>query len=343
MKLLANQTFRLKIAEGQSYRRKVGAEAKQRVRNARSPAMQHALFSIAVGVVVAMGQSLPAADDEPNPLPRAQKSGALQDKDEELRAAVVSTAKKFAQRIELKAGPTETKLELSPEPILHWSNPTIGTVFGEVYVWTDKGRPAVVASWYRWFSPDWGATLEACSLTEKHVAGRVGDVRFWSPDKPGLSLNPLAEIDSPAKTPAARLGQMRRLASDFSAHLADTRGNAAGVKRELRMLKQPVYRYPTAEKDATYLDGALFAFVEGTDPELFLLLEAVKAKDGANWHFGLARMNGDEMQVDFRDKKVWSVPTIKDWNNMVKEPYALFKSEHVFLEPVAKEKKEAGR
>jgi hypothetical protein len=216
------------------------------------------------------------------------------------------------------------------------ANPTIGTVFGEVFVWTDDGRPAVVASWYRWFSPDWGATLEACSLNEKRVTGRVGELRFWNSEKPGLTLKPLADVEAPAKTPAARLGQMRQLSGDFVAQLADTRANAAGVKRELRLLKQPVFRYPAATEKVTYLDGALFTFVEGTDPEVFLLLEAVKTKDGAAWHFGLARMNGDELQVNFREAKVWSVPRITDWKDMSKEPYALFKSESVFLEPAAK-------
>jgi hypothetical protein len=262
--------------------------------------------------------------------------------DEAQRASVAVAAKEFAGRCEFNVGESgKSKLVLHPEPILHWTNPTVGTVFGEVYTWTDNGRPAVVASWYRWFSPDWGRTFETSSLAEERVTGQVGDVRFWNSDKPGLTLKPLANTDAPAKSPAARLVQMRRLAGDFVAHLADTRGNNAGVKRQLRLLTQPLFRYPAPNAKATYLDGALFAFVEGTDPEAFLLLEAVKANDDGSWHFGLARMNGDALRVTFRDTNVWSVPTIANPLNQSKKPYALFSSEQIPLEPAVNDKKGA--
>jgi hypothetical protein len=116
--------------------------------------------------------------------------------DDVLRASVAATAKEFAGRCEFTFGEVgNTKLALHPEPILRWSNPTIGTVFGEVFVWTDNGRPAVVASWYRWFSPDWGRTLEVCSLADSRMAGRVDDVRFWATEKPGLTLKPLVNAN----------------------------------------------------------------------------------------------------------------------------------------------------
>ena len=281
------------------------------------------------------------ADEAPVSPPQVQKLGDLKETtDKELRASVVATAKEFAERCEFNmAG---MKLTLYPEPILHWTNPTAGTVFGEVYVWTHNGRPMLVASWYHWFSPDWGATLEACSLAEEPVTARIDDVRFWNSDKPGLTLSPLADTEAPATTPAARLGQMRQLAGNFVAHLTDTRETASGVERELRLLKQPIFRYPAANAKATYLDGALFAFVEGTDPEVFLLLEAVKAEDGASWQFGLARMNTDELRVNFRDTTVWSVSSVKDWKDMSTEPYALFKSEHLFVEPIVGGKNTTG-
>lgn len=262
--------------------------------------------------------------------------------DEALRASVAATAKEFAGRCEFTAGEAgNAKLALHPEPILRWSNPTIGTVFGEVFVWTDNGRPAVIASWYRWFSPDWGRTLEVCSLADSRMAGRVDDVRFWATEKPGLTLKPLVNADAPAKTPAARLVQMRRLAGNFVANLADTRGNDSGVKRQLRLLTQPIFRYPAPNEKAAYSDGAMFAFVEGTDPEAFLLLEATKAGAESQWQFGLVRMNGDALRITFRDKDVWSVPKIESPLNLSKEPYALFSLEHIFKDAAVKDAKAA--
>ena len=226
---------------------------------------------------------------------------------------------------------------------MRWSNPTIGTAFGEVFVWTDNGRPAVVGSWYRWFSPDWGRTLEVTSLAPGRAAGRVAENCFWNSEKPGLTLKPLPNVDAPAKTPAARLVQMRRLSGDFVAHLADTRSDTAAVKRQLRMLTQPVFRYPVPNEKATYSDGALFAFVEGTDPEAFLMLEAATTKQGESWQFGLVRMNGDTLRVTFRDKEVWSVPRITPAMNLSQEPYAFFNSEQIPLEPAVNDKKAASR
>jgi hypothetical protein len=142
-----------------------------------------------------------------------------------MRAAVTASSKEFAGRCEFILSAAEKKnLVLYPEPILRWSNPTAGTVLGEVFVWTDNGRPAVIGSWYRWFSPEWGSTFEVCSLSDGKVEGRTKDVRFWSPAKPGLTFKPLKNVDPPVTSHAARLVQMRRLAKEFTASLVDDRG-----------------------------------------------------------------------------------------------------------------------
>jgi hypothetical protein len=260
-----------------------------------------------------------------------EKAGNTDDtNDDAIRATVATSAKDFAARCEFIAeGTGKAKLVLHPEPILRWSNPTAGKVFGEVFVWTNNGRPAVVGCWYQWFSPYQSRTFETCSLSETGMTGRIKDNRFWKTEKPGLSLKPLKEVDAPAKIPAARLVQMRRIAGDFVANLADTRGNHSGVKRQLRLLTQPVFRYSAAKPDATYLDGALFAFVEGTDPEAFLILEATKTPTGTDWQFGLVRMNSDALNITFRDTTVWTVPLIENSLSLSKEPYALFVSDHI--------------
>jgi hypothetical protein len=257
--------------------------------------------------------------------------------DAALRATVAADAKEFAGRCEFISGESsKAKLVLHPEPILRWSNPTAGQVFGEVFVWTDNGRPTVVGSWYRWFSPDWGRTFEVCSLTESRMTGRLDKNQFWTCDKPGLALKPLEGTDVPAKVAAARLVQMRRIAGDFVARLDDTRGNDSGVNRQLRLLPQPVFRYPMAKEKSSYADGALFAFVEGTDPEAFLLLEAAESNGGLVWKFGLVRMNRDALRITYRDKEVWSAPFIEQVMGRTKEPYSLFTSELFKFEPISK-------
>ena len=78
---------------------------------------------------------------------------------------------------------------------------------------------------------------------------------------------------------------MRELTRDFSASIG-----RKVYRHELRLLTQPLYRYE--HKEGQVLDGALFAFAEGTDPELLLLVEARQRKDQpAEWQYAPARMN----------------------------------------------------
>src|SRR5687768_12178012 len=108
------------------------------------------LLALTSALVVAAAGVLPADEN---------------DSDTERIAAVSAMAKQFAEKCEFTLGEPAAKLSLHSEPLLRWSNPTAGKVFGEVYLWTDQGRPAVVTSIYRWFSPNWGRTLEVSALS----------------------------------------------------------------------------------------------------------------------------------------------------------------------------------
>jgi hypothetical protein len=64
-------------------------------------------------------------------------------------------------------------------------------------------------------------------------------------------------------------------------------------------------RYQAASGGA--IDGAIFSFANGTNPEVLLVLEAHSGTDGrAVWHFGLAQMTGAEVTVELDGAKVWS-------------------------------------
>jgi hypothetical protein len=55
-------------------------------------------------------------------------------------------------------------------------------------------------------------------------------------------------------------------------------------------LSTPLYRYEKPPGDV--LEGAVFAFVLGTDPELLLVLEARRDEGATVWQYALARMTG---------------------------------------------------
>ena len=141
----------------------------------------------------------------------------------------------------------------------------------------------------------------------------------WSPVRGGVEFRPIPGAAAPADTPARRLRQMRAMASEFSS----SKTNRQALTRPLRLLTQPIYRHESTDPGVP--DGALFAFVEGTDPEVFLLIEAHAGEAGPTWNYALARMNSVEFHATHRGREVWSVPILpfskaKD----TREPYTLF-------------------
>jgi hypothetical protein len=88
------------------------------------------------------------------------------------------------------------------------------------------------------------------------------------------------------------------LVREFSANSIDSKGSTW----PLRPLVKPLYR--NEGKD----DGALFALVQGTDPEAFILLEARGEGKDAHWEYAVARFTDLEIHVRLKDREVFSGP-----------------------------------
>ena len=97
---------------------------------------------------------------------------------------------------------------------------------------------------------------------------------------------------------------MKSLASRFSSVLLQWRDDASD-REKLRMLPQPVYRYESEDPDL--IDGAMFFFVQGTDPETVLLLEAVRSQSGLQWQFAMARRSSGSLLGQYDGRTVWEV------------------------------------
>ena len=76
------------------------------------------------------------------------------------------------------------------------------------------------------------------------------------------------------------------------------------VDQELRLLPQPLYRFESTSPDS--LDGALFTFVTGTDPELMLMIEMRPTKEGPAWHFGAGRFTDLALKLRHKDAVLWT-------------------------------------
>jgi hypothetical protein len=221
-------------------------------------------------------------------------------------------------RIIRDADPAKS-LDLVPEPVLHWTNPLRRTFAGASFVWVADGRPEVVASIYRF--NEGGQTVEDDEFqslsTTTLTAARGGDA-VWTPRTPGVTLAPIPGAPKPAATAAERLRQMQALAREFHAFF-----DLPNEQSELRLLPKPIYRYQSSRPDL--LDGALFAFVQTTDPEVLLSIEARPNGADSVWQFALARMSMVNVRAEHKDRPVWKVDWAHDLTNP-NEPYVTLRA-----------------
>ena len=196
----------------------------------------------------------------------------------------------------------QQKLELVEKPVMRW---TSDGNLGAVWVWTRQGRAEVVGCLGAYVNG--AGKLEGFhefhSLTLKPLQPvRIGTVRSWESRKPGVEPKLLADADEPAATDKLRLIQMRNLAREFTAQMRSGQNT-----HTLRLTPAPLFRYQSTNPDV--LDGALFSYLwdNGTDPEVLLLLEALKTADGPRWHFAPVRFTWREVWVTHGDRELWRV------------------------------------
>ena len=202
------------------------------------------------------------------------------------------------------------RLELHDAPVYKWKAASASDgVFGSVYLWTHKGcAENVVCLWRSGEGRGNVLKHEIHSLSPAVLEALCTSSHTWKPTA-SLERKQLETAPAPAEKATARLLQMRRLAADCSGYTEA----AGGVRRELRLLPAPLYRYESTDSDV--LDGALFGFVctVGTDPEAFLLLESRRTPEGQRWHYALARFSHADSFISFEGKPVWkSVRTADD-------------------------------
>jgi hypothetical protein len=193
-------------------------------------------------------------------------------------------------------GQPDTKLELSQSPVLRWNNPIRSVDDAGVFVWLNDGRPEALATVmsYRDRPGNLRRSYELLSLSPDRITALQDGRRVWRTDEAGLSWSKLTDAPAPAATAAERRRQLYELAAQFKAAVQQDKN-----RFELRLLAQPLSRYSVAK--AGILDGALFALVEGTDPELIL---AIEATDDGHWRFAAGRLTRWRIEVQRQEKVV---------------------------------------
>jgi hypothetical protein len=224
-----------------------------------------------------------------------------------LAAGVASAA--YAQAPSADAGATERlqalaeslaiesegdTLPIRKTPILKYSDPARGYTAAGVWRTGETGRPQALATLQ--YSP---AALEGkpridyeiLSLADAPVSLKSSQVGIQSDQ--AIRFEALAGAEAPAESEPQRMLQLRRLARRFGA-----KENFVGDAAALRLLPQPIDRY--ADPKAGIVDGGLFVFAYGVNPEAVLFLEC----DEKGWRYAVGRLAWAELTVELDGKEV---------------------------------------
>ena len=193
---------------------------------------------------------------------------------------------------------------------------TIAGAQNRLHCWTRPDAPssAEVRLW-AWRSSGrlvaiYGIELYGKSWSHEFVSLSTAPLRadggpfWWVPSKAGVEFHEVPDAPAPVADEAGRLRQMRDLARRFSA-----REFWVGRNYALRFLPHPIDRY--ADTTAGLLDGAIFTYANGTNPELLLLIEAHRQGDGPpKWSYAAARLSRAELHLTLGQRDVWTAPIL---------------------------------
>ena len=192
----------------------------------------------------------------------------------------------------------ERSLTATDKPVLRYTNP-VRTSFtdGTVFLWREGERPLAAAVLS--IRENGGVVRELVSLTNRPLHCERDRRTAWTPQSGNLVDQSLDDAPAPDANEKTRLRQMREAAARFRVI------KKASPDVELRLLRQPLYRFAAA--DAGLIDGAVFAFVEANDPDCFLMFEAHRksATSPAQWRFTVARMLAGPIEVELDGKPLW--------------------------------------
>jgi len=191
-------------------------------------------------------------------------------------------------------------LKFAPSPVLRYSDQTRNLLDAGVWRLGERGRPTALVT-VELYQRDNGKPLscEVTSLTALPFTLDAAGQKTWELTGTDLTMKGLADGPLPGPSERARLAQMRELARRFTVH-----EKVGGSQIECRLMPQPIDRY--TDRENQLIDGAAFAFANGTNPEAGILLET----DGKDWSFGAFRLSTAALFVGLDGKPVIELPKV---------------------------------
>jgi hypothetical protein len=195
----------------------------------------------------------------------------------------------------------DTSAKMTSKSVLRWTNNERDSQsVGVVMLWIDGVRPAAVMATYNWMG---NIFHEFDVLSRSPVIARQDGALVWQP-KAGLEFQPVPGAAAVEMNSGARLRQMKEISEQFEATMLGWRADNSD-RAELRRLPHQLYRYQSESSDV--IDGAIFAFVMGNDPEAMLLIEAVKRNNQTEWQYAFVRQTSGGLEGRYKNRIVWTV------------------------------------
>jgi len=229
----------------------------------------------------------PALTDDTDDIKESQKSAKI-------NALLDKSSGEF--RFGMVAG---REASIHPIPVHRWTNDVRDShSIGLLGIAIDHGKPIATVATYIWSGK---LMHELDSLSRKTFFATQGQATIWEV-KQNLTFVPIPSAPAVEPTESGRLRQMKHLASQFSVTMLGWRLNQSDME-PLRLLPRELFRYKPETDDC--VDGALFVFALGTDPEAILAIEANKEGEQTQWQFALIRQTSAGLEAKHKGKEVW--------------------------------------
>jgi hypothetical protein len=257
----------------------------------------------ALGFASVIPRDRVAAQDPAHPSPEElERARRLEEMKEIVLAFQISAIDEKGQR---------TPATITPEPLHRWTDPTREFSGGALWAWRCSGRPAAIIA-LELYGKAW--SYEFVSLSTGRLTADHGHFH-WAPSRAGVAFHEIPDAPAPAADEAGRLRQLKELARRFSA-----REFWSGRYYTLRLLPHPIDRY--ADAASGLVDGAIFTYANGTNPEILFLVEARRQGDARpKWSYAAAPLGRAALYLSLGTQDVWTSPSKADVVFKPEDPY----------------------
>jgi hypothetical protein len=201
-------------------------------------------------------------------------------------------------------GAESLRFPLMETPLFRYSDPRRSIIDAALWGFGPQGRPAALLKTESYEingRRHWVYCL--ATLSDRLIEAKWDDGAVFAAQEPGLTLHALPNGPSPALSAPGRLLQLKRLTQRFSATIQ----NGVDNRDQMRLMPTPICRYADAESGL--IDGAVFGYTMGTNPDVLLVIELHRAPPGGSeWRCGAAGMTSAGFVVRLDQNEIVSQP-----------------------------------